>query len=808
MDICLSNRQKRRRIVAEVNRHINSLTESVHIDVETDVPIEPDIYQQHNLEYDSCAAHPSPVSEQAHLPPVAHNLHGEQEHVQCNDSGSDVKHEVHVPASDQSSDHSDDHLAPPFDSSSASSDSNNETDLKEELVQWANNHNITHTAITDLLKVLKKYHPELPKQPRTLLDTSTTYTTVSLSGGQYYHFGVKAGVVAKLPEMANVAEYQELTIQVNIDGLPLFKSSNNQFWPILGMLTNCDLKKPFLIGLFYGLTKPADLHFLDEFVAEAKKLQSDGFMYNEQHLTIKISAIVCDTPARALIKNIKGHSGYYGCDKCIQRGLWLEKVTFPQTNANLRTNASFIAMTNKEHHLGTTPLSELNIGMITAFPADYMHLVRLGVMRRLLKFWTKGPLRTRLGPRVVKAISVKCLGLRTYIPSEFARKPRDLKDIDRWKATEFREFLLYTGPVALLGSLCDELYHNFMLLSIAMLLLLNPRYCLHYCQYAHELLVLFVQHYGQLYGQDMITYNVHGLVHLSDEVKRFGSLDNISCFPFENYLGQLKRKYSMTSYAIVIFTGQGEVALVPEVWCIGTDLCYWPPYKTMLRFEKAVHSCQPPSEQWSKHKIRILSTTDSYEKACRLVRKAEDTSDIQTDANDNPANPPCRKRKRRSRYISDSDESDDTVPNEFAEPSSPPPCPSPSLLSLPLLPIVPPALPPTSDTRSVSLPLPSHTPSGTTISSPDNDRVPSTVAGSTLPPAISYSVARRWPVNSTPSRTTISRPSNSSNINAVQSTSNLSPVGHMSTSGTNVSALHTVNCRWAEPKRSHQEDAA
>ncbi|PIK38588.1 hypothetical protein BSL78_24571 [Apostichopus japonicus] len=59
--------------------------------------------------------------------------------------------------------------------------------------------------------------------------------------------------------------------------------------------------------------------------------------------------------------------------------------------------------------------------------------------------------------------------------------------------------------------------------------------------------------------------------------------------------------------------------------------------------------------------------------------------------------------------------------------------------------------------------------------------------GSTLPPAISYSVARRWPVNSTPSRTTISRPSNSSNIDAVQSTSNLSPVGHMSTSGTNVS---------------------
>ncbi|KAJ8043546.1 hypothetical protein HOLleu_10677 [Holothuria leucospilota] len=39
----------------------------------------------------------------------------------------------------------------------------------------------------------------------------------------------------------------------------------------------------------------------------------------------------------------------------------------------------------------------------------------------------------------------------------------------------------------------------------------------------------------------MITYNVHGLVHLSEKVKVFGALDNISCFPYESYLGELKR---------------------------------------------------------------------------------------------------------------------------------------------------------------------------------------------------------------------------------------------------------------------------
>ena len=35
-----------------------------------------------------------------------------------------------------------------------------------------------------------------------------------------------------------------------------------------------------------------------------------------------------------------------------------------------------------------------------------------------------------------------------------------------------------------------------------------------------------------------LVYNVHGLLHLADDARRFGA----SVFPFENFLGQLKRK--------------------------------------------------------------------------------------------------------------------------------------------------------------------------------------------------------------------------------------------------------------------------
>jgi hypothetical protein len=55
------------------------------------------------------------------------------------------------------------------------------------------------------------------------------------------------------------------------------------------------------------------------------------------------------------------------------------------------------------------------------------------------------------------------------------------------------------------------------------------------------LLVAFVESAINLYSNDFIVYHVHGLIHLADDVKRHGSLDCFSAFPFENELKALKR---------------------------------------------------------------------------------------------------------------------------------------------------------------------------------------------------------------------------------------------------------------------------
>ena len=56
-------------------------------------------------------------------------------------------------------------------------------------------------------------------------------------------------------------------MQINIDGLPLFKSSNAQFWPILCLVKQPAVKDSVVVCLFSGQSKPA-VNFLDEFVCE------------------------------------------------------------------------------------------------------------------------------------------------------------------------------------------------------------------------------------------------------------------------------------------------------------------------------------------------------------------------------------------------------------------------------------------------------------------------------------------------------------------------------------------------------------
>jgi hypothetical protein len=105
------------------------------------------------------------------------------------------------------------------------------------------------------------------------------------------------------------------------------------------------------------------------------------------------------------------------------------------------------------------------------------------------------------------------------------------------KATELRWFLLYTGVVALKGILSSQHYSHFVLLHLAVFILLSKNASLwEWNNLAREFLCKFVTDSKIVYGVEFVVYNVHGLLHLADDAMKYGSLDNVSAFPFENYM--------------------------------------------------------------------------------------------------------------------------------------------------------------------------------------------------------------------------------------------------------------------------------
>ena len=63
---------------------------------------------------------------------------------------------------------------------------------------------------------------------------------------------------------------------------------------------------------------------------------------------------------------------------------------------------------------------------------------------------------------------------------------------------------------------------------------------LEFYDYFYKLLAKFVNDAQVLYGNKILVYNVHCLIHVNDDVKNVSCSEDFSAFIFENKLGQLK----------------------------------------------------------------------------------------------------------------------------------------------------------------------------------------------------------------------------------------------------------------------------
>lgn len=205
---------------------------------------------------------------------------------------------------------------------------------------------------------------------------------------------------------------------------------------------------------------------------------------------------------------------------------------FSNTKGRQRTDQEFRNYADKQHHKSKTILTEnpFVADMIYSFPIDPMHGVDLGPMRKILMLFIFHKI---LDPNVADPF---LLQMCKFIPSDYVRRPRSLKTIDYYKATEFRLFALYLGPV--LFKLCNintTQYENFLNFFISYRLLMGEDNIVseENCNTAEVLLQNFVSTFKNIFEE--LSFNFHNLLHLVEGVRRHGPLHKYSAYKYENF---------------------------------------------------------------------------------------------------------------------------------------------------------------------------------------------------------------------------------------------------------------------------------
>lgn len=122
--------------------------------------------------------------------------------------------------------------------------------------------------------------------------------------------------------------------------------------------------------------------------------------------------------------------------------------------------------------------------MIDGFAIDTMHCLYQNVVRRFLKFLKGGkiarmPVTSSDAEATIKGnyitgpewYKIGDAFAKLKLPSEFHRSPRSFRFFDKWKATEFRMFLLYGGDICLLKLARETHLRSFRALVCAIRIL-------------------------------------------------------------------------------------------------------------------------------------------------------------------------------------------------------------------------------------------------------------------------------------------------------------------------------------------------
>jgi len=196
--------------------------------------------------------------------------------------------------------------------------------------------------VDSLLKFLKPYHPSLPLSVKSLKETPRSVDVKLLNNGQYAHLGLQQGLLIK-SEKGFAHRVDKVLIDVFVDGVKIYNSVREESWPIMARGVDFKNSKPFVVGIFYGASKPDPIEeYLRDYMDEMKDLLANGITILGRCYEFEVRFYLGDAPARAYSKKTSGHTSKAGCERCDQEGGYEDNtVTYSTTVGAERTDDSF-----------------------------------------------------------------------------------------------------------------------------------------------------------------------------------------------------------------------------------------------------------------------------------------------------------------------------------------------------------------------------------------------------------------------------------------------------------------------------------
>lgn len=445
---------------------------------------------------------------------------------------------------------------------------------------------------------------------------------------------------------AMIAKYENdilLPLTVNTDGAAIYNSRSVSIWPIqicqnyLPPEVRFKNENLLLVGLHVGKKAPNMNTFFYPFFTEMAALEEEEVHMNHNGRSSSfrfiLSHCVVDLQAKTKVQGIKPCNSLSACTYCLHPGVSvpnIKKGSFiryihEEAASPLRSHTDTIkAMLSVKKNVPINGVEKMscfgrlqNFDVIFSFQYDYMHQILLGPVKLLLHAWFDQHNSSEwfyVTPKRQLIINDRLAKIKSL---EYSMNPRPIGELKKFKAKDFRNFLLYYVVPCFQGVLSEKCLNHFKLLSSAIYILLKKTITAEDICTAEAKLMDFVKEFEVLYGRHRVTMNIHLVTHIPLLVRISGPLWVQSAFFFESnngnlvksikgpthVLSQITKKYLLQQEYRNKYVKNEDINQIALSQCINDRKLYgienlraelrWPPYTKFymkLNINKAAYT--------------------------------------------------------------------------------------------------------------------------------------------------------------------------------------------------------------------------